>query len=84
MRILVVEDDEFIAKGLTTVLSNQHYAAEVATDGQAGWELIEAFAHDPPGRDVIKLDGIGFANGRQGYQMPIAFDCRTAVMIAIG
>ena len=75
MRILVVEDDEFIAKALTTVLSNQHYAVEVATDGEAGWELIEAFAYDLILLDVIlpKLDGISLCRRlrSQGYQMPI-------------
>jgi len=75
MRILVVEDDEFIAKALTAVLSNQHYAVEVATDGQAGWELVEAFAYDLILLDVMlpKLDGISLCRRLRshGYQMPI-------------
>lgn len=75
MRILVVEDDEFIAKALTTVLSNQHYAVEVATDGEAGWELVEAFAYNLILLDVMlpKLDGISLCRRlrAQGYQMPI-------------
>lgn len=75
MRILVVEDDEFIAKALTTVLSNQHYAVEVATDGQAGWDLVEAFAYDLILLDVMlpKLDGISLCRRvrSHGYQMPI-------------
>lgn len=75
MRILVVEDDEFIAKALTTVLSNQRYAVEVATDGEAGWELVEAFAYDLILLDVMlpKLDGISLCRRlrSQGYQMPI-------------
>jgi DNA-binding response OmpR family regulator len=75
MRILLVEDDEFIAKALATVLSNQHYAVEVATDGQAGWDLVEAFAYDLILLDVMlpKLDGISLCKRIRsgGYRMPI-------------
>jgi len=47
-----------LLKALTTVFSNQHYAVEVATDGQAGWDLVEAFAYDLILLDVMlpKLD----------------------------
>ena len=75
MRILIVEDDEFTAKALVTVLSNQHYVVEVATDGQAGWELVEAFSYDLILLDVMlpKLDGISLCRRlrSQGYRMPI-------------
>lgn len=75
MRILVVEDDDFIAKTLTAVLSSQHYAVEVASDGQAGWELVESFAYDLILLDVMlpKLDGISLCRRLRshGYQMPI-------------
>lgn len=75
MRILIVEDDEVTAKALTTVLSSQNYAFEAATDGQAGWELVEAFAYDLVLLDVIlpKLDGISLCQKlrRSGYQMPV-------------
>lgn len=75
MRILVVEDDDFIAKALTAVLSSQHYAVEVASDGQAGWELVESFAYDLILLDVMlpKLDGISLCRRLRshGYQMPI-------------
>ena len=75
MRILIVEDDELTAKALMTVLSSQNYAIEVATDGQAGWELVQAFAYDLIILDVIlpKLDGISLCQQlrQAGYQMPI-------------
>ncbi len=60
MRILLVEDDELIAEALVKALTDQHYAIDVATDGQAGWELAEAFAYDLIMLDVMlpKLDGI--------------------------
>ena len=75
MRILIVEDDELTAKALMRVLSNQNYAVEVATHGQAGWELVQAFAYDLVMLDVIlpKLDGISLCQKlrHSGYQMPI-------------
>lgn len=56
-------------------LCNQHYAVEVAKDGQAGWELVQAFAYDLILLDVMlpKLDGISLCRRlrKQGYQMPI-------------
>lgn len=75
MRILIVEDDEFIAKALYSILSNQNYAVEIATDGQAAKELVEAFDYDLLLLDVIipKLDGISLCKQlrHSGYQMPI-------------
>ncbi|NJP12259.1 MAG: response regulator transcription factor, partial [Leptolyngbyaceae cyanobacterium RU_5_1] len=75
MRILVIEDDEFIAHVLTTILTSQNYAVEVATDGQAGWDLVEAFDYDLVMLDVMlpKLDGISLCRQirSKGLQMPI-------------
>ncbi len=75
MKILVVEDDEFTAEALATVLSNEYYAVEVAKDGQAAWELVEAFAYDLILLDMMlpKLDGISLCRRlrSQGYHMPI-------------
>lgn len=75
MRILVVEDDNFIAKALTEVLSSQNYTVEVASDGQAGWELIQVFAYDLIMLDVMlpKLDGISLCKllRESGYQTPV-------------
>jgi diguanylate cyclase (GGDEF)-like protein len=75
MRILIVEDDELTANAIATILTKKNYAVEVATDGQAGWELVRAFTYDLIVLDVIlpKLDGISFCQQlrRSGYQMPI-------------
>lgn len=62
MRILLVEDDEIIAESLTKSLTNQHYAVDVAKDGQEGWDLAELFTYDLILLDVLlpKLDGISF------------------------
>ncbi|QYO64791.1 response regulator transcription factor [Leptolyngbya sp. 7M] len=60
MRILLVEDDESIVELVTAILNEQKYVVDVATDGEAGWELIEAFPYDLVLLDIglPKLDGI--------------------------
>ncbi|NEO78209.1 response regulator [Moorena sp. SIO4G3] len=46
MRILLVEDDEGIAKVVTAALASQHYQVDLATDGDEGIELAEIFKYD--------------------------------------
>ncbi len=60
MRILVIEDDEFTARTLRIILSKQNYAVEIASDGQVGEELVEAFDYDLLLMDVMlpKVNGI--------------------------
>jgi diguanylate cyclase (GGDEF)-like protein len=75
MKVLIVEDDEFTARMLQTVLSRQNYTVEIAVDGQAGRELVEAFDYDLVLMDYVlpKLDGVSLCRQlrSQGYQMPI-------------
>lgn len=75
MRVLLVEDDELISETLKKILTNHHYVVDVATDGQVGWELVEAFAYDLIVLDVVlpKLDGIQFCQRlrAQKYQTPV-------------
>jgi DNA-binding response OmpR family regulator len=75
MRILVVEDDELIAKTLETVLGEQHYVVDWAADGQIGWELAEVFSYDLIVLDVMlpKIDGIEFCQQlrEKGDRTPI-------------
>ncbi|MGQ4648851.1 response regulator [Lyngbya aestuarii] len=60
MRILLVEDDERITDALAEDLSDQHYAIDVAYDGDAGWELASVFTYDLILLDVMlpQMDGI--------------------------
>lgn len=62
MRILLVEDDQSIVEVLTAVLVDQNYVVDIATDGEAGWELIESYPYDLVLLDVMlpKIDGISF------------------------
>jgi DNA-binding response OmpR family regulator/HPt (histidine-containing phosphotransfer) domain-containing protein len=75
MRILVVEDDALVAQALTKILTQQNYAVEVATDGQAGWDLVETYEYDLVLLDVMlpKLDGIALCRRMRShnYAMPI-------------
>ncbi|GAX40433.1 two-component transcriptional regulator [Tolypothrix sp. NIES-4075] len=75
MKILLVEDDEFVAEAIVAVLNNQNYVVEIAPDGETAWDLVEIFDYDLILLDVIlpKLDGISLCRKIRlhGLQMPI-------------
>ncbi len=75
MKILAIEDDQMVADALTTILAQQNYAVEVASNGQIGLALIEAFDYDLIVLDVMlpQLDGITLCRKVRslGYTMPI-------------
>ncbi|MCV3216297.1 response regulator transcription factor, partial [Plectonema radiosum NIES-515] len=75
MKILLVEDDEFVAEALVAVLNHQNYVVEVAPDGETAWDLVETYDYDLILLDVIlpKLDGISLCHKIRlhGLQMPI-------------
>jgi DNA-binding response OmpR family regulator/HPt (histidine-containing phosphotransfer) domain-containing protein len=75
MRILLVEDDETIAKALEAILTEHHYVVDIAADGQVGWEWIEAFTYDLIVLDIMLpgLDGIQFCRQlrAQDCQIPV-------------
>ncbi|MGV2828787.1 response regulator [Myxosarcina sp. GI1(2024)] len=62
MKILVVEDDEFIAQTLTKILRDRHYIVDLASEGELGWEFVEAYDYDLILLDIVlpKLNGIEF------------------------
>jgi DNA-binding response OmpR family regulator len=75
VKILLVEDDELVAEVLKRALTAQHYLVELASDGQEGWELAEAFEYDLILLDLMlpKLDGLSFCKKRRarGDRTPI-------------
>ncbi|WP_413167161.1 response regulator transcription factor [Capilliphycus salinus ALCB114379] len=75
MRILLVEDDQRIAKALSRSFQTQNYVIDVAFDGEAGWEFVEAFEYDLIILDVMlpKLNGINLCQRlrQAGYTMPV-------------
>lgn len=60
MRILIVEDDKYIAEALAATLTDQHFTVDIVTDGQTGWEQAQIFDYDLILLDVMlpKLDGL--------------------------
>jgi two-component system, OmpR family, response regulator QseB len=60
MRILLVEDDDRIAKPLAEDLRHQHHAVDLASDGTRGWECAQANSYDLILLDLMlpRLDGI--------------------------
>lgn len=60
MRILLVEDDENLAKTLTAILSQHNYLLDVSLDGEMGWDMANIIDYDLVLLDVElpKLDGI--------------------------
>ena len=75
MKLLLVQSDHRIAEDLASDLTEQNYVVDVASDGQAGWELAEAFAYDLLLLDVMlpKLSGIRLCQQLRncGKSMPI-------------
>ena len=74
MKLLLVDNDR-IAEDVASDLAEQNYLVEVATDGQTGWDLVEAFTYDLLLLDVTlpKISGIKLCHQlrRCGYSMPI-------------
>jgi DNA-binding response OmpR family regulator/HPt (histidine-containing phosphotransfer) domain-containing protein len=60
MKILVVEDDPAIAFLIETLLESNKYTVDVATDGQAGLEMSDAYEYDAILLDISlpKKDGV--------------------------
>lgn len=75
MKILLVEDDEAIARLLSETLSADNYTVDVAADGETGWELIERWEYDILALDieVPGLDGLSLCRRvrQKGYRMSI-------------
>lgn len=75
MRILLVEDDAYLAEALTEALADQRYVVDQATDGEMAWEQIRTLEYDLILLDVMlpKLDGINLCHRLRssGYSVPI-------------
>lgn len=75
MKILLVEDDEYLAQLLNQYLSDRNYIVDVATDGESGLNYARTFDYDVLVLDVVlpKLDGISLCKTLRSehYQMPV-------------
>jgi DNA-binding response OmpR family regulator len=77
MKILLVEDDERIADALAEDLSDQHYAIDIAYDGRAAWEMVDAFVYDLILLDVMlpEVDGVELCRQLRSQQ------CNTPILM---
>ena len=60
MRILIVEDDDRIAKPLAEDLRHQYHVVDIASDGVEGWEYVQSTLYDLILLDLMlpQLDGV--------------------------
>ena len=75
MKILVVEDDQYVAKALNLILAHQNYVVEIASDGEEAWGFIKLFDYDLIILDITlpKIDGISLCRQMRsdGLQTPV-------------
>ncbi|MEL7350392.1 MAG: response regulator [Cyanobacteria bacterium P01_A01_bin.116] len=75
MKFLVVEDNQIFAQVLVQVLTQHQYLADLATDGEMGKAMAEAFSYDLILLDYMlpKLDGLDVCKQLRsaGNQTPI-------------
>ena len=80
MRILIVEDDDRIAKPLAEDLRHQHHAVDIARDGIEGWEYAQAAQYDLILLDLMlpRLDGISLCKRLRAAQSKVLILMLTA------
>lgn len=75
MRILLVEDDIYLAEALAEALAIQRYAVDTVSDGEFAWVQVNTLDYDLILLDMMlpQLDGIHLCQRLRshGYQMPI-------------
>jgi DNA-binding response OmpR family regulator len=75
MKFLVVEDDQAMAVTLECLFTHYNYAVDIAADGEAGLQMIDAYEYDLILLDLMlpKRDGISLCKSlrARGYQSPI-------------
>ena len=55
-RVLVVEDDADLREIYSAVLSHAGYRVDIAADGEAGWQALQAESFEPDGYDLLITD----------------------------
>ncbi|HEY4442234.1 MAG TPA: response regulator, partial [Candidatus Elarobacter sp.] len=77
MRILVIEDQREIATALRTMLERLKYAVDIATDGEAGYDMLLRGTYDAAVVDVVLPGRDGFSLTRaaraEGVATPVLF-----------
>lgn len=80
MKILLVEDDEFLAEAIAEFLSDNLHTVDVVTDGETAWEQISIFEYDLVLLDVMlpKLDGIHLCKRLRSHRIAVPVLMMTA------
>jgi CheY-like chemotaxis protein len=80
-RILLVEDDESIRQLTTEILVRSGYEVDVAVDGEAGWEAVQAKRYDLLITDnfMPKVTGIEMVKKLHAAQMQLPVIMATAL-----
>lgn len=80
MRILIVEDDQRLASLIERVLLREHFAVDVAHDGDTGLEFALSRSHGVAILDwmVPKLNGLAVCQAVRNAQIPLAILMLTA------
>jgi DNA-binding response OmpR family regulator len=75
MRVLLVEDDDTLATGIARALRAEHFAVDIATNGEDGAHLGETEAYDAAVLDLglPKVDGVTVLRGWRaaGRDLPV-------------
>lgn len=75
MRILLVEDDVYLATSLSEALTAQQYVVDLAKDGEVAWQHLSLLPYDLTLLDVTlpHLDGLSLCQRMRshGYQSPV-------------
>lgn len=75
MRILLVEDNESLAKAVATALLDQRYIVDIVRDGETAWQQVNMLAYDLILMDIMlpQLDGVSLCKRLRsyGYNIPI-------------
>lgn len=77
MRILLIEDDDYIAKPLAKDMRHQGHVVDIAIDGINGWECAQAVEYDLILLDLMlpRLDGISLCKRLR------AAGCKTHILM---
>lgn len=83
MRILIVEDDVQLSEVLTEAMTRRQYVVDVARDGAAAWNLVEAIDYDLIVLDVTlpKLNGLQFCQQLRIAEMQKHKQVKSAVPV---
>lgn len=81
MRILLVEDDVYLATALSEALTEHCYVVDVVTDGEVGWKEALSNEYDLILLDIMlpKLDGVSLCQRLRSHGLSVPILMLTAL-----